>query len=208
MLEKLKCGRVPVEMSEDETAIVKEVRYLQESDELVGYCGVGSEEHKCIDDFVVKVGEGVEGYNRIVNAFNDYQIGSYAISILINSINAALPKLPIMVMTTCNCFDHKLQYHQWASVQALYDEFINPVVGPLIGFSSDEDSRRRKLFFQLMFCNQGDRFQLISVDFGCIFSAMNVFDNGEVHHNFLCDSDYIHNHKKLLNHLDHNARTL
>ena len=37
---------------------------------------------------------------------------------------------------------------------------------------------------------------------------MIVFDNVEVHFNFLCDSDYIHNHKKLLNRLDHNARTL
>ena len=43
--------------------------------------------------------EGLEGYNRIVNAFNDYQIGSYASSVLINPMNAVLPKLPIMGMT-------------------------------------------------------------------------------------------------------------
>ena len=57
-MEKLKIGKVPVQLSEDETAIVKRVVYDEKSDQLIGFCGVEEDEHKCIADFVVDIGDG------------------------------------------------------------------------------------------------------------------------------------------------------
>ena len=39
------CGKVPAELWEDETAIIKEVVYIQKSDELWRFCGVAEEDH-------------------------------------------------------------------------------------------------------------------------------------------------------------------
>ena len=53
--------------------------------------------------------------------------------------------------------------------------------------------------------NEGERFKPILVEDGFLFSAQ-VRDDG-----LICnysDQDYIHNHKKLDRHLDHQARTL
>ena len=63
------CGKVPVELCEDETAIVKEVVYIQKSDELWGFCGVAGEDNQCLDNFVTFVGEGETGYDAITTAY-------------------------------------------------------------------------------------------------------------------------------------------
>ena len=61
--------KCPVEVAEDETAIIQEVRYHQEADILTEFCGINGENHQCLDDFVVKVGNGEDGYRVITNAF-------------------------------------------------------------------------------------------------------------------------------------------
>ena len=60
--------------------------YHQEIDSLIGFCGVKGEQHQCLDNFVVEIGGGEEGYNRIVQAFDEYQIGCYGRAILTLSI--------------------------------------------------------------------------------------------------------------------------
>lgn len=78
----------------------------------------------------------------------------------------------------------------------------------MIGHSSDGDSRRRKVMVQLATSTVGDRFESISRDHGFVFSCRKqVTETGYVIH-YLCDQDYIHNHKKLLNPLDHANRVL
>ena len=59
----------PVEACEDETAIVRNVTYCQESEELMGVCGVKGDDHQFLDNFSVEIEEGVEGYRKIVFAF-------------------------------------------------------------------------------------------------------------------------------------------
>lgn len=61
---------VPVLAAEDETGIIGKIVYNQASDELLGFCEVKGPEHKCLDYFTVVVGNREEGYNSIVNAFD------------------------------------------------------------------------------------------------------------------------------------------
>ena len=113
-------------------------------------------------------------------------------------------------MPTCNRFDTAFVYRQWQEVQRLYERDLEPVIGPLIGNSSDGDSRRRKLMLQLAGIDAaGNRFQPIPTDLGFVFSCRKEeAENGQYIIRDLCDQDYIHNHKKLLNPLDHASRVL
>ena len=112
-------------------------------------------------------------------------------------------------MPTCNRFDHNFVYHQWDIIKQIYDKHGKAVFGPLAGNSSDGDSRRRKLMFvQLMASSEGERFRPVPRKLGFIFCCEKFFSEGSYYIDHLCDSDYIHCHKKLINHLDHNARCL
>lgn len=65
-------------------------------------------------------------------------------------------------MPTCNKFDTTFVYRQWQEVQRLYERDLEPVIGPLIGNSSDGDSRRRKIMLQLAGNDaEGNRFRPI-----------------------------------------------
>ena len=75
---KSKASLVPVLAAEDETAVISEVTYSQEKDELLGFCGIKGANHQCLDQFTVRVGDGEEGYNTIFSAFRNNVIGSYA----------------------------------------------------------------------------------------------------------------------------------
>ena len=83
---------------------------------------------------------------------------------------------------------------------------LEAVPGPAKGNSSDRDARRRKLQMgQSSNVTEGENFKPILVEYGFLFSTQ-VRDDG-----LICnysDQDYIHNHKKLDRHLDHQARTL
>ena len=81
-------------------------------------------------------------------------------------------------------------------------------MGPLIGNSSDGDSRRRKLMLQLATVDVGYRFKPIPRNLGFIFSCKKVDTENGYEVEDMCDQDYVHNHKKLLNPLDHASRVL
>ncbi|XP_066930769.1 uncharacterized protein [Clytia hemisphaerica] len=123
---------------------------------------------------------------------------------MINPIYPGLPKISIFTMVTCNCFDNQMVREQYNYNKEMYEKHIENVLGPVIGISSDGDSRRRKLFIELSTVSTGSRYLPIPREYGFIFSARLEGDKISD----LCDQDYIHNHKKLINHLDHKARTL
>lgn len=77
----------------------------------------------------------------------------------------------VLVMPTCNKFDHHFVYQQWQEVKRLYDQELKGIVGPLIGGSSDGDSRRRKIMLQLATVNVGNRFRPIDRNLGFVFSC-------------------------------------
>ncbi|KAJ7371921.1 hypothetical protein OS493_022019 [Desmophyllum pertusum] len=99
---------------------------------------------------------------------------------------------------------------QWQEVQRLYERDLEPVIGPLIGNSSDGDSRRRKIMLQLAGSDaEGNRFRPIPAHLGFVFSCRKEeTEDGSYIIRDLCDQDYIHNHKKMMNPLDHATRVL
>ena len=113
-------------------------------------------------------------------------------------------------MATCMRFNHIFVQKQWSMIKELYDQFIKPVLGPLAANSSDGDSRRGKLFLQSMSKVGENRFQPISREFGFVLTTkkiiVNVDDPVGYSLSELCDPDFIHNHKKLVNLLDSDTR--
>lgn len=201
--------RVPVLLAEDETAIVANVSYDQARDVLQGFCGPNRPDHKCVENAEVPVGEGVQGYDTIVQAFQDKRIGTHARVIMINPLHPLLPKIPILIHPTCNRFDHEFVREQWMRVEDFYNQHLAQIVGPLCGHSSDGDTRRRKLMLQDVSSEDGDRFRPIAVEHGFIFSARkHDLEDGSYSVSGFPDQDYVHNHKKLINHLFHASRNL
>ena len=206
-MANIKSSSVPILAAEDETAIIGRVTYHQDTDELFGFCGVNGQ-HACLDHFAVVVGDGEEGFTTIVNAFKEYKIGTFGRAILLNSLHPNFPHIAVLVMPTRNKFDHQLAYRQWQEVKRLYDQELKNIVGHLIGNSSDGDSRRQKLMLQLATVDVGYRFRPIPRNLGFISSSKKLdTENGYVVED-MCDQDYVHNHKKLLNPLDHASHVL
>ena len=196
---------VPVLAAEDETAIIGQVTYHQDRDELLGFCGVNGQHHACLDHFPLKVEDGEKGFTNIVNAFKENKIGTFGRAILLNPLHPNLPHIAVLVMPTCNKFDHHFVYQQWQEVKRLYDQEFKNIVGPPIGNSSDGTSRRWKIMLQLATVDVGNRFRPIPRNTGFIFLAESWTQTRMV---IMCDQDYVHNHKKLLNPLDYATRVL
>ena len=74
---------------------------------------------------------------------------------------------------------------------------MKDVLGPLIGRSSDGDSRRRKLMLQCATSEHGERYRPIPREEGFIFLYPKVNSNdGILQITGLHDQDYVHNIKK------------
>ena len=84
---------VPVLAAEDKTSIIGQVTYNEAKDELLGFCRVSGDQHKCFDALNVPVVYGEEGYNTITSAFKSYKIGTNARAITLNPLHPNLPRL-------------------------------------------------------------------------------------------------------------------
>ena len=94
---------------------------------------------------------------------------SFGRAILLNPLHPNLPRIAVLVIPTCNKFDHHFVYQQWQEVKRLYDQELKNIVGPLIGDSSDGDLQRRKIMLQLATVHVGNRFRPIPRNIGFIF---------------------------------------
>lgn len=56
-----------------------------------------------------------------------------------------LPRLVLVVCTTCNCYNAEWVRKQWNTIDALWASDCKAEVGPIVGHASDGDSRRRQL---------------------------------------------------------------
>ena len=203
--------QVPVLFAEDETAIIGTVQYVAENDTLSGFCGEISPYHQCADHVEVHVGPGEEGYQNIMEAFQTKRIGMQARAIILNPLHPDIPKIPILIQPTCNRFDATFVSNQWGSCKDLYQEAnLHDILEPAIGHSSDGDSRRRSLMITKAISQTGDRHQPIPREDGFIFTAEKIPAGNAPGYNLkgLMDQDYVHNHKKLVNHLFHVNRDL
>ena len=216
LMDRNSIPKVPWLTAEDETAIEKNITYLQENDELLGFCGKeteNSKDHVCLSNFHIIIGDDDESYAKMINAFKSYRKGNYARVVLLNPLHRRLPRLVICLVATCNCFSHFDVFNQWREIETYFGRHLEEVAGPLIGHSSDGDSRRRKLMVQMMLTDEGERFRPIEEEKGFIFSARKVAcEEGPLGPSYLIkdvgDQDPIHNHKKYINHLDHVSKVI
>jgi len=205
-MSNIQVKNVPVLAAEDETAAISHVSYSEATDEVLGFCGVDGAD-QCLDKFTVVVGNGEQGYNAIVNAFSDCKL-VHLQAIILNPLHPNLPRLTVLTMPTCNKFNTEFVFHQWQEIERLYEQELKDIIRPLIGHSSDGDLWRRKIMLQLSTDRVSTRYRPIPVDLGFVLSCRREDrDNGYVVRD-LCDQDYIHKHKKLLNPLDHASRIL
>ena len=201
-------GPVPTLMAEDETAIQANPHYLEESDTIIGFCGPMTEDpknHRCQVGLEIKVGEDPGACDRTVNMFETLKAGNYLRVIMINSLHRLVPKFIIFFTITCDMFNHGDVFLQWQELENLYRIHLQDLLGPLLGHSSDGDTQRRKLTFELF--KQGN-FQPIPLRYGFIYSSLATEFPDGVDYVGLCDQDAIHNHKKLINPMEHPTRVL
>ena len=194
-------GPIPVCLAEDETIVKKYVRWVAKSDTLVGFCGL-KEEHQCQSHFLVTVGEGDAGYEIITNSFKNNVIGHYARVIIANPLHEKLPRLVVVVHPTCNKFNANFVYQQWEKVEFMWKKHVENNLGPIVGHSSDGDSRRRQLMLKDYSSTSGLRYQIPWEGWRLtgLYNGCNVTG--------LHDQDYIHNGKKLVNPLFSGRREL
>lgn len=95
---------------EDEIVVISKIMYSQEKDELLGFCGVKGLNYQCFDYFIVKVGDGEEGYNIIFSVFRNNVIGNYVRVIIFNLLVLNFLCFFILIMLICNCFDIDFVY--------------------------------------------------------------------------------------------------
>ena len=147
-------------LAEDETVVKKYIRWVAKSDTLVGFCGK-KEEHKCQSHFLVTVGEAAAVYEIITYSFKNCVIGNYACVIFIaKPLHKNIPHLVVVVHPTCNKFDANFFHQQWEKVEYLWKKHVEYFLGPIIGHSSDGDSRRRMLMLKDYYSTRGMRYQI------------------------------------------------
>ena len=199
-------GNVLVETAEDETVIVKLAEWDCRRDEGWGWCGREVEDHECDAEFVLNLGDDENAYAALVDAFQNNRLSGFARVIMINPLTKELPAVVVHLQATCNKFTHEYVRLQHQNIQQLYNEYLLPVLGPLVGHASDGDSRRRKLHLEDSLSDEGQRFQINHENFTHTGKVVHG-ENGSWVEN-LADQDYPHNGKKLVNHLKHSARVL
>ena len=201
-------GPIPSEISEDETSIIGRISYNQKTDELLGVCGESGKDHTCDGRSAIKVGDGIAGYSNIVRTFDNMVIGKYARVLILNPLHPKLPKLPVVLMNSCNKFKASLVEDQLQEVLSACRNHLNGIVS-VTGHASDGDSRRRKVQLEILANISKNNFQPIPRKLGFHLCAIKEdIPGGGYEVSRIGNQDMIHCHKKLINHLDLTSRTL
>lgn len=177
-------GPVPVEISEDETAIIAHPTYNRRWDTIDGFCGGKGENHVCTFD----CRPSASSFEAIMDAFGNLHIASNLRVLILNVLHPALPRFPIAVLPTCMRFRSIEVQSQWEFIR-MHRRELATHLGPIVAHASDGDNRRRSLMLQ--YCKRGS-YGLDSPSF--IFCGDK--DGDDV---LLMDQDSIHVAKKLRN---------
>ena len=94
------------------------------------------------------VDEGAADYEIITDAFKNCVIGHYAHVIIANPLHEKLPYLVVVNHPTCNKFDANFVHRQWEKLEDLWKKHVEHFLGPIIGHSSDGDSRKGMLMLK------------------------------------------------------------
>lgn len=145
---------VPCEMSEDETGIVANLQYDEQTDSVVGSCGWQEEGHTCDPDFTPVIGDDWDNLVRIIQTCVR---STYARVIMVNPLVKWLK--PAVVYTNCTCNKFKHSGHrgdvvsQWSTTLHQFDKHLTPLGFSFTGRGSDGDGRRYILQHSTWFTN-------------------------------------------------------
>lgn len=121
-------GPIPIIVAEDETKLMSRVACESQFDTLVGFKGI-KEGHCCMSAFKPVVGGKHSGYEKIVDAFQNFKVGSFVRVIMVNLLHKKLPRLVLVVCCTCNCFDSQWVKKQWTVIDKLWQKICEDIVG-------------------------------------------------------------------------------
>ena len=96
--------------------------------------------------------------------------------------------------------------NQWDMLKQLHNTHLLNVLGPLVGNGSDREPKRKKLHLLHANSQEGQRYKLDHENFEISGKVAEV--NNKRFAENLADQDYIHNAKKLVNHLKHLSRVI
>ena len=150
--------------AEDETGVRPEVGWDATTDTITGLCGLDCENHcptlegcrkrkncnpvhQCLsNELVLVVGNDPGAYDRVKAICETYRKGRMLRIMMLNPLDPKWPRLVCAHFDTCNAFSAKdYVNYQWRQVELYYQKYVADIVGPLVGFASDGDGRRRKL---------------------------------------------------------------
>ncbi|MCO5555170.1 hypothetical protein L7F22_008713 [Adiantum nelumboides] len=195
-------SRIPIIIVEDETTIKRRIRWNAKDDTLIGFCGSKGENHQCCSNDIITIGEGSQGYEKIINAFQNHEIGNYARLLIVNRVHESLPRLALVVHCTCNHFDSIFIRAQWSHIERLWNSSLEDTIGPIIGHAIDGDSRRHKLMVEDYMAKSDQQF---FIDW-CGWKLKSRLIDDDVYG--LHDQDFVHNGKKPISPLDSPTRQL
>ena len=87
-------------------------------------------------------------------------IGHYAHVIIANHLHENIPHLVVVVHPTYNKFHANFVHQQWEKIEYLWKKHVEPFLGPIIGHSSNGDSRRRMLMLKDYYSMTRMRYQI------------------------------------------------
>ena len=218
----LKEGSVLCMVAEDETAVNPLAQYDKAQDAVIGYCGWdcgkkcksviscrkgGCEDtHSCEWEGSFTV--SMEGdFDKVWKEMKAARVGSLARIMVINPLHPGLPKLVCLWTATCKAFTaSEYVAKQWQRVAELFQRWIEPVVGRLVGHSSDGDSTRRKCMVSSSYIEApGAGEPMLSGLAGFVFTCARDAKKRPV---LRCDQCFLHNGKKMLNNTASSRRKL
>ncbi|MCO5588629.1 hypothetical protein L7F22_042586 [Adiantum nelumboides] len=195
-------SRIPIIIVEDKTTIKRRIRWNAKDDTLIGFCGSKGENHQCCSNDIITIGEGSQGYEKIINAFQNHEIENYACLLIVNPLHESLPRLALVVHCTCNRFDSIFIRAQWSHIERLWNSTLKDIIEPIIGHALDGDSRRRKFMAEDYMAKSDQQF---IIDW-CGWKLKRRLIGDDVYG--LHDQDFVHYGKKLISPLDNPTRQL
>ena len=149
--------------------------------------------------FELEIGNTDATYDFMIKSFHDYSIGTLARAMILNPMHANLPR--VFFQHVIDSLIKMLTIDQWTSVEEIFQRKMCDRIGPLVGHSSDDNSRRRKLMVQKMLKTGGDRYDPIGKENSFVFTAKKIFkEDGGWMISDVGDQDWIHNGKKYICH--------
>ena len=128
--------------------------------------GEESLSHQCVVDYVHRVGDGDDAYEKLVTFFSKSVISNMARVMIFNPLYIHLPTLVIYLGATCNRFDHMFVDEQWERCKNIYKkEFLSVFKAPMAGMASDGDARRETLMMQHSTKKEGERYRIDNPNF-------------------------------------------